>query len=360
LHQAPLAQMAGIKKNGVQAQQAADEAESTDQTSAAMKPGSSEAASDDAAPVATSAVAPSRDGDPSTSLGIALPIVPTAFVDSTNSDLGLNGNDSAAGVDLGSGGLSSLATGASNTVAPGVSALSTKSKAGSSGAASAAPPTSASSQKSAEPTLSVAPAADQPGATANAVSAQTNAQAALTVTGAAHTDAKGGQHSTGEASGDTAATALATPGAQSWDASAAQVVHRAQLIQAMHQSEMRMGMNSAEFGNISISAAVSHQTLLAQISLDHPELNRALTAQLPNIEKQLGSAYGLPSRVEVRDSSTSSQQGSSRRNNDRTQSNVKGISSVSATGLAVADFGRDSASSTPYSPAAGARLDILI
>ncbi len=80
----------------------------------------------------------------------------------------------------------------------------------------------------------------------------------------------------------------------------------AQLIQSAGQTEMRLGMRSAEFGNISISTSVSHQAISAQISLDHSELGRALAVHLPAIEEKLGSAYGLHARVEVRDESAAS------------------------------------------------------
>ena len=80
----------------------------------------------------------------------------------------------------------------------------------------------------------------------------------------------------------------------------------AQLIQSAGQTEMRLGMRSAEFGNISISTSVSHQAISAQISLDHSELGRALALHLPAIEEKLGNAYGLHARVEVRDESAAS------------------------------------------------------
>ncbi len=80
----------------------------------------------------------------------------------------------------------------------------------------------------------------------------------------------------------------------------------AQLIQSAGQTEMRLGMHSAEFGNISISTSVSHQAISAQISLDHSELGRALAVHLPAIEEKLGAAYGLHARVQVRDEGAAS------------------------------------------------------
>ncbi len=84
----------------------------------------------------------------------------------------------------------------------------------------------------------------------------------------------------------------------------------AQLIQTLHQSEMKIGLNSQEFGNISISTSLNHQMLSAQISLDHASLGHALTAQLSAIEEKLGSAYGLQTSVTVSNQNSSAGQGS--------------------------------------------------
>ena len=80
-------------------------------------------------------------------------------------------------------------------------------------------------------------------------------------------------------------------------------VNSAQLIQSMHQSEMRLGMYSAEFGSISISTSLTHQSIAAQVSMDHSALGNALAAHLPAIEEKLSNAYGVQARVEVRDGS---------------------------------------------------------
>jgi hypothetical protein len=97
---------------------------------------------------------------------------------------------------------------------------------------------------------------------------------------------------------------------QQWGAAAASNVHSAQVIQSVHQSEMRMGMNSAEFGNISITASVNQHTISAQISLDHPELGHMLSSHIPSMQEKLGNAYGLESKVEVRANTGASGSGS--------------------------------------------------
>jgi hypothetical protein len=78
-------------------------------------------------------------------------------------------------------------------------------------------------------------------------------------------------------------------------------LNTAQVVQSMGQTEMRVGMHSQEFGAISISTTLSHQELAAQISIDHTGLGDALAAHLPGMQEKLGAAYGVPVRVEIRD-----------------------------------------------------------
>jgi hypothetical protein len=360
VRQAATTQVSGLKGNAVQGQDSQEDVESSVEVSGAGAPSRGDSTPDADGQAPGPGAAPGTDAGASMMLGIALPTQPAAVLDAGASDPGLDGSDGAAGLDLNAGGLSPATNGLSKNSSTGGALVAAKSKSGNADGDAATPSGTASFHKIAETVQLVAPSSGGAGANPNVIAAQTNSQAGLTSAGVSHGDAKSAQHGSGDASAESAGTALASAAPQSWDASATQVVHRAQLIQAMHQSEMRMGMNSAEFGNISISAAVSHQTLSAQISLDHPELSRALTAQLPDIEKSLGSAYGLPSRVEIRDSSSSSQQGSSSRDGDHSQDSVRGIANASALGVGSAGFARESASSGPYLPAAGMRLDIVI
>lgn len=76
-------------------------------------------------------------------------------------------------------------------------------------------------------------------------------------------------------------------------------VSSAQLIQSVRHSEMRLGMQSEEFGSMSISTSLSKQVLSAQISTEHAELGRALMVHLPAMEQKLSTAYGVPAKVEV-------------------------------------------------------------
>lgn len=112
--------------------------------------------------------------------------------------------------------------------------------------------------------------------------------------------------STASVDSPSSATTTAAP-AQTSPADNSQVSHAlssAQLIQSAHGSEMKLGMQSAEFGNISINTTLNRQALSAQISIDHSALGHALAVHLPAIEEKLGSAYGVQAKVELRDTGT--------------------------------------------------------
>ena len=114
--------------------------------------------------------------------------------------------------------------------------------------------------------------------------------------------AAGASHEGGLA---TAASAAANGPGATTQASSVPALSSAQLVQSMRGSEMRIGMHSEEFGNISINTSLTHQTLAAQISFDHAELGRALSIQVPAMQEKLGNAYGVQTRVEVRDGNAS-------------------------------------------------------
>ncbi len=164
-----------------------------------------------------------------------------------------------------------------------------------------------------------------------------------------------------DASGNAPASPL--PSAAASDApevaAAKTVLNTSQLIQSMHSSEMRLGMNSAEFGAISISTSISHQVLSASISLGHAELSRALAQQMPAMQEKLSSTYGVQARVEMRDANaTTQQQGGSRQNRQEPAS--QGSSSISSMSSALPSATAAFSSSPSISLASGStRLDVL-
>lgn len=150
--------------------------------------------------------------------------------------------------------------------------------------------------------------------------------------------------------------AAASPEAQPMPAASS-----AQLIQSLQHSEMRVGMHSAEFGDISISTSLSRQALSAQISTDHGELGRALAIHMPAMEERLSNAYGVQARVEVRDGNKdngSSYNNSGQQPNDDRQSRSGRSSSPEV--LRVERTSVPSSFITSDAPVRNARLDIRI
>jgi hypothetical protein len=121
----------------------------------------------------------------------------------------------------------------------------------------------------------------------------------------------GSEASSGSAGSDVPAQPAPTGASAGWDGALQPALlpamSSAQLIQTMHQSEMRMGLNSEEFGNLSITTSISRKLLSAQIATEHAGLGRELAVQMPAFQEQLGKAYGLQARVQVRDDSAGTQ-----------------------------------------------------
>lgn len=84
----------------------------------------------------------------------------------------------------------------------------------------------------------------------------------------------------------------------------APVINTARLIQNMGQSEMRVGMRSNEFGNISISTSATRDQVSAQISVEHGELAKTLTAHLPEMQARLGSSQPMDVRIDMNGAAT--------------------------------------------------------
>jgi hypothetical protein len=194
----------------------------------------------------------------------------------------------------------------------------------------------------------------------NAQSAQTPGQSAPTPGPSAPSTPSGGTSDASAAAG----SALPVPATSTDSTQAAHALNSAQLIQSVHGSEMRLGMQSAEFGNISINTSLNHQTLSAQISMDHSALGHALAMHLPAIEEKLGNAYGLQAKVELRDTaSNSAANGSSSsesRGDRRSQGGSTGTSTTGSQSTIGALTSSNFTSSSTSMAASTSRLDIRI
>lgn len=93
--------------------------------------------------------------------------------------------------------------------------------------------------------------------------------------------------------------ALSADQAKGSDIAGMSGISAARLIQSIGSTEMRVGMNSAEFGEVSIRTSVAQQQMQTQISVNHGELGSALATHIPNLQAKLGSDYGLHATIEV-------------------------------------------------------------
>ncbi len=150
--------------------------------------------------------------------------------------------------------------------------------------------------------VSVTPKAADTGA--SQITTQASAQLqAIAAHGATHDASVPNGHGDGvadavRASGQTAQTETAENASTS-------AINTANVIQKMSETEMHVGMRSADFGEVSIRTLVSQQQMTAQISVDHSDLGKAISAHIPAMEAKLGGDLGVRALVEVNQSGMS-------------------------------------------------------
>jgi len=105
-------------------------------------------------------------------------------------------------------------------------------------------------------------------------------------------------------------------------------ISTARLIQTMGATEMRVGMHSSEFGDISVRTTVSQMQMQTQISVEHNELGNALSARIPNMQVKLGSEYGLHATIEVNQSGASFSSDGDRSQQQQQKATVRSVEAV--------------------------------
>lgn len=133
------------------------------------------------------------------------------------------------------------------------------------------------------------PSAAQAGATAhvsaNATAHAGNAAAPIVTT---HHPASGSSAFAGTQIGEAGSAAMQAP---------APAVNSARLIRRIGEAEIRVGMRSSDFGDVSISTLATHNSISAQISLDHADLAKAIAAHLPEVQARLGASQPVDVRI---------------------------------------------------------------
>ncbi|MGA9798810.1 MAG: flagellar hook-length control protein FliK [Terriglobales bacterium] len=65
------------------------------------------------------------------------------------------------------------------------------------------------------------------------------------------------------------------------------LLYSAKLSERLGQSELRVGIQTGEFGNVDIRTSMTRNQLTAEISVEHGELGRMLAAELPGLQNKL-------------------------------------------------------------------------
>ena len=157
------------------------------------------------------------------------------------------------------------------------------------GAQSNGQPAQHSQADSSQPQVTMPKAVDSASAQAQPIPAPAVSPEAATATGSLlH-----GSHRQLESS-DTSSSALDED-----EVAASGGINASRIVQTMSETEMRVGLHSSEFGAISIRTSVSQQQMLAQISLDHGDLSRAISAHVASVQTKLGNDSGLDTLIQV-------------------------------------------------------------
>jgi hypothetical protein len=161
---------------------------------------------------------------------------------------------------------------------------------------------------------------------------------------------------TPEAAGTASAAAAAAP--------MPPAVNTAKLIQSVGQSEMRVGMRSNEFGNISINTSATKELLSAQISLDHGELAKTLATHLPEMQTRLGNNQAVDVRIDMNGQGTGTSSGMSNSSSDHSRDNRSqagsAASAFSRAGLGEPTSSLSGAVMTAGEGGTSSRLDITV
>jgi hypothetical protein len=130
----------------------------------------------------------------------------------------------------------------------------------------------------------------------------------------------------------------------------------ARLMQTMNESEMRIGLSSSAFGDISIRTSISGHQLVAQISLDHSELSQAMSAQVSSVQTKLGDEHGLHASIEI-NNHASPQSGDAGSSSQR-ETGSPGAPLGTSSAVALTEDGSSLSQETNVNAAHEARLDI--
>jgi flagellar hook-length control protein FliK len=86
-------------------------------------------------------------------------------------------------------------------------------------------------------------------------------------------------------------------------------INTAKLVQGLSQSELRVGFQTRDFGNIDIRTSVNRHEFSAQISVEHNDVARTLTTELPGLYARLNEQQVPVSSIHIQNQSLSTSSG---------------------------------------------------
>jgi flagellar hook-length control protein FliK len=97
------------------------------------------------------------------------------------------------------------------------------------------------------------------------------------------------------------------------------VVQSARVLERMGQTEMRVGVNTASFGNVELHATVNQDQIGASVATSHLELHAALMAEMPSLQRAMEQHHLRLDSLELNARAGSQDSGGSAGNQPRSQ-----------------------------------------
>jgi flagellar hook-length control protein FliK len=131
-------------------------------------------------------------------------------------------------------------------------------------------------------------------------------------------------------------------------------VQSARVLERMGQTEMRVGVNTADFGNLELRASVSQDRVGASIATAHADLRAAMMAEMTSLEHSMEQHQLRLDHLDLGAHGGSQQRGgSAQQQQARSQSGgdagLGTTSSLSGEAAASADRGAPSLGNAPHS-----------
>jgi hypothetical protein len=76
-------------------------------------------------------------------------------------------------------------------------------------------------------------------------------------------------------------------------------VNTARLVERLKESEIRLSLRSADFGDVAIHTAIGHERLSARISLERDALSKVIASEIPALQSKLSQEHGIQATIEV-------------------------------------------------------------